>query len=369
MASKHQLGQQEAMQEEDYIDMDLTSAAAATAPGEFEFDFHMSGPLGGGGARWEQEPLASPADELFYKGKLLPLHLPPRIQMVEELLDGRVVVGGPGRRQLAISTAPGNPVRLVHRVAGELVLRQRGAQRGGVLPGVRGQARRRRRGGVREEAVVAEAQVHEAAQPRPQAQGLQGLHQDDLRRQTGELRRRRRQGRHSWRDERNQRTLPWWPPPPQSMEEEPVRPDEKQQVHRLLTERRRPWFGRRREAQRARPRRPQEVFSSVIVRYSTSNKTSPGPQSSSCSSSSSVRTSSESDGGAAAPALRRSSSASSEVENPIQGLIAYCKRSQQLASVRKSASDAGFRFLSSAASKIAAAESDGPEELVEICRG
>ena len=161
----------------------------------------------------------------------------------------------------------GDAVRLVHRVAGELVLRQRGAQRGGVLPGVRGQARRRRRGGVREEAVVAEAQVHEAAQPRPQAQGLQGLHQDDLRRQTGELRRRRRQGRHSWRDERNQRTLPWWPPPPQSMEEEPVRPDEKQQVHRLLTERRRrrrrrrrPWFGRRREAQRARPRRPQEVL-------------------------------------------------------------------------------------------------------------
>ena len=119
-------------------------------------------------------------------------------------------------------------------------------------------------------------------------------------------------------------------------------------------------------------------FSSVIVRYSSSNKMTPAPalpssSSSSCSSSSSssasssVRTSSESDDGAG-PALRRSSSASSEVENPIQGLIAYCKKSQQLASVRKSASDAGFRFLSSAASKIAA-ESDGLDELVEICRG
>ncbi|GAB2286711.1 hypothetical protein Dimus_021106 [Dionaea muscipula] len=30
----------------------------------------------------------SPADELFYKGKLLPLHLPPRLQMVEDLLQG-----------------------------------------------------------------------------------------------------------------------------------------------------------------------------------------------------------------------------------------------------------------------------------------
>ncbi|AQK48897.1 E3 ubiquitin-protein ligase RGLG1 [Zea mays] len=76
-----------------------------------------------------------------------------------------------------------------------------------------------------------------------------------------------------------------------------------------------------------------------------------------------------SDGGAG-PALRRSSSVSSKVENPVQGLIAYCKRSQQLAFVRKSASDAGFRFLSSSASRIAAeSESDDLDELTEICRG
>lgn len=36
----------------------------------------------------EREPTTtSPADELFYKGKLLPLHLPPRLQMVEKLLQ------------------------------------------------------------------------------------------------------------------------------------------------------------------------------------------------------------------------------------------------------------------------------------------
>ncbi|TVU23204.1 hypothetical protein EJB05_30193, partial [Eragrostis curvula] len=124
--------------------------------------------------------------------------------------------------------------------------------------------------------------------------------------------------------------------------------------------------------QKEREHGHRRSFSSVIVRYSSSSKTSPASTpssaSSSCSSSSSssasssVRTSSDStDGG---PALRRSSSASSEVENPIQGLIAYCKKSQQLASVRKSASDAGFRFLSSAASKIAA-ESDGLDELID----
>jgi len=92
---------EEALREEDYIDMDLSSAPAAR---EFEF---MSAPLD----QWG-EPLASPADELFYKGKLLPLHLPPRIQMVEELLDGRDGgrSRGGGREALGgFSTAPATP--------------------------------------------------------------------------------------------------------------------------------------------------------------------------------------------------------------------------------------------------------------------
>jgi hypothetical protein len=53
------------------------------------------------------------------------------------------------------------------------------------------------------------------------------------------------------------------------------------------------------------------------------------------------------------------------MDNPIQGAIAYCKKSQQLASVRKSASDAGFRFMLSSASKIAA-ESEDTEGIFEI---
>ena len=58
------------------------------------------------------ELLASLEDELFYKGKLLPLHLPPRIQMVEELLDGRDGgrSRGGGREALGgFSTAPATP--------------------------------------------------------------------------------------------------------------------------------------------------------------------------------------------------------------------------------------------------------------------
>lgn len=53
-----------------------------------EFEFDMSGI---NAQAWnELESIVSPADELFYKGQLLPLHLPPRIQMVENLLSSEV---------------------------------------------------------------------------------------------------------------------------------------------------------------------------------------------------------------------------------------------------------------------------------------
>uniref|UniRef100_A0A803MVQ5 Membrane-associated kinase regulator 4 n=2 Tax=Chenopodium quinoa TaxID=63459 RepID=A0A803MVQ5_CHEQI len=47
-----------------------------------EFEFQMSSSM-----NVERESTTSPADELFYMGKLLPLHLPPRLQMVEKLLQ------------------------------------------------------------------------------------------------------------------------------------------------------------------------------------------------------------------------------------------------------------------------------------------
>ncbi|XP_072960102.1 probable membrane-associated kinase regulator 4 [Typha angustifolia] len=65
--------------EEDYIDMDISSATFSP-PHSGEFEFHMcANPQ-------EKESTTSPADELFYKGNLLPLHLPPRLQMVQRLL-------------------------------------------------------------------------------------------------------------------------------------------------------------------------------------------------------------------------------------------------------------------------------------------
>ncbi|KAJ4977832.1 hypothetical protein NE237_008612 [Protea cynaroides] len=73
-------------EEEDYIDMKVCSSTAflcysiSSPPQHREFEFQMSS------ASLEREPSPSPADELFYKGKLLPLHLPPRLEMVEKIL-------------------------------------------------------------------------------------------------------------------------------------------------------------------------------------------------------------------------------------------------------------------------------------------
>ncbi|WKA00828.1 hypothetical protein VitviT2T_019148 [Vitis vinifera] len=73
--------------DEDYIDMEVSSYSnflchsISSPPHPREFEFHMSS------SSLEREITTSPADELFYKGKLLPLHLPPRLQMVETLLQ------------------------------------------------------------------------------------------------------------------------------------------------------------------------------------------------------------------------------------------------------------------------------------------
>ncbi|KHN20292.1 Putative membrane-associated kinase regulator 4 [Glycine soja] len=72
--------------EDDYIDMEVNSYTnffchSQSHPQPREFEFQMSSIV------QEKETTTSPADELFYKGKLLPLHLPPRLQMVEKLLQ------------------------------------------------------------------------------------------------------------------------------------------------------------------------------------------------------------------------------------------------------------------------------------------
>ncbi|KAK7279422.1 hypothetical protein RJT34_24474 [Clitoria ternatea] len=74
--------------DEDYIDMELISSSPnffsysiSTPPSNREFEFQMTSLSN------EKDSSTSPADDLFYKGKLLPLHLPPRLQMVQKLIE------------------------------------------------------------------------------------------------------------------------------------------------------------------------------------------------------------------------------------------------------------------------------------------
>ncbi|GLT89658.1 hypothetical protein SLE2022_076350 [Rubroshorea leprosula] len=84
-ATKSQVSSNDA--DEDYFDMELSSSSnylcisISSPPQSREFEFQMCSVFLDG------EPTTSPADELFYKGKLLPLHLPPRLQMVQKLLQ------------------------------------------------------------------------------------------------------------------------------------------------------------------------------------------------------------------------------------------------------------------------------------------
>ncbi|GAB2300527.1 hypothetical protein Dimus_034567 [Dionaea muscipula] len=83
-------------EEDGYIEMELSTSTHISSPSSSsksssssspskksrEFEFQMSSV----GADEKESATPCPADELFYKGKLLPLHLPPRLQMVQKLL-------------------------------------------------------------------------------------------------------------------------------------------------------------------------------------------------------------------------------------------------------------------------------------------
>ncbi|XP_009341705.2 probable membrane-associated kinase regulator 4 [Pyrus x bretschneideri] len=85
MARSQASGDQSA--DEDYIDIEVSSSSnflcysISSPPQTREFEFQMST------LSQDKETTTSPADELFYKGKLLPLHLPPRLQMVQKILQ------------------------------------------------------------------------------------------------------------------------------------------------------------------------------------------------------------------------------------------------------------------------------------------
>ncbi|XP_031127457.1 probable membrane-associated kinase regulator 4 [Ipomoea triloba] len=66
-----------AAEDDEYIDIEVNSFS----PQSTDFEFHMTSSFND-----NKELTMLPADDLFYKGKLLPLLLPPRLQTVQNLL-------------------------------------------------------------------------------------------------------------------------------------------------------------------------------------------------------------------------------------------------------------------------------------------
>ncbi|XP_028799482.1 probable membrane-associated kinase regulator 4 [Neltuma alba] len=84
--------------EDEFIDMEISSlsnfllshTSPSPNPNSSEFEFQMSSSSSSSSIFQHSEASStSPADELFYKGKLLPLHLPPRLQMVQQILQNQ----------------------------------------------------------------------------------------------------------------------------------------------------------------------------------------------------------------------------------------------------------------------------------------
>ncbi|CAL9039028.1 unnamed protein product [Musa banksii] len=296
-------------EEEDYIDMDVSSAVdvdlgggggggstasficytMASPPLSKEFEFQMSG------NPTEREATTSPADELFYKGKLLPLHLPPRLRMVEKLLESSKHSDGFGEKD--VSAAVGGELSAVSDQKQSPWSKKLKSIKQSSL-GLKLKASR---------SYLKSVFIRSRCSDESCAQGKYVL------------------------EDTNAASL-------RSTEREKLL--EEDLIHR-------------------------KSFSGASS-WSSTTKPSSSSTTSSCSSSLSSSFSSSSSLGVYQPQmLKRSSSVNSEMESSIQGAIAYCKESQQLVGGRKSASDAGLYPLP--ASRIAAACQ--ARENPRFCRG
>lgn len=345
------------VKEEEYIDMDITSSAtffyfkrSSPPHNTREFEFHNSTtPLD------EKEPIPSPADELFYKGKLLPLHLPPRIQMVEKLLENPKNTSYlyPSPLCNTTNTTPfescnASPATSCY-VSGELNTEDYFFDcTTGTMAG------------------------NEAGTKKSWSKKLKFIRQLNL---GNKLKAPKEYLKSIFTNGSNKLAVSddkYTSSKPKGYSNGYLKAWRKNPFGQIRRERCIASSTNCNEQSKFVPgdeeRGHRRSFSSAIIRTSL-NKSSFSSVSSSCSSSncSSFSCASSNALGPAStgPVLKRSSSANSEMENPIQGAIAYCKKSQQLASVRKSMSDTGFCFVTGI--KIAADCEELEEE--DICMG
>ncbi|XVF55353.1 hypothetical protein PTKIN_Ptkin06aG0030500 [Pterospermum kingtungense] len=340
-----------AVADEDYIDMEVSSSSnfwcysISSPPQSREFEFQMCSVSVDG-------QITSVADELFYKGKLLPLHLPPRLQMVQKLLIEAPFEANPASAIASTNSSIISPSESCRVSSSELNPDDYFFEWSTELNGFIGndsskKSWSRKLKQIKQYSISQKLKASRAylkslfsksgcsdescAKPACNADAENGLKTKDCVNKYTKMAAKKNQFGKTDDDRYKLSSIIM------------------KSIDRELAE----------DAANSHRR----SFSGVIQRHSTTKSSSTSTSTStSGSSSSSSSFSFSSSGFCDLQLLKRSNSANSEIENSIQGAIAHCKQSQQLTSSRKTATELGVCSLS--ASKISVS---GDQERPGIC--
>ncbi|CAK7325595.1 unnamed protein product [Dovyalis caffra] len=354
-------------EDDDYIDMEVSSYSnflchsISSPPFPKEFEFQMST------ASLEKDTTTSPADELFYKGKLLPLHLPPRLQMAEKILENshsaydhrkdtfEECFSTPLMTTATTPTSTSTPFESCNISPSESCCVSRelnpeeyffeySSEIGGFISENPKKSWTKKLKLIKQSSLGSKLKASRAY--------IKSLF-----------------GKSSCSDDSCTVAT--------KVEDEVTVSKAKESLNNYVKPAKKTPFGqiqndkyqmsttgmqdKQKITEDGSDRLHRRSFSMAIKRYSTNKSLS---SSSSSDSSSSSSSSTSSNGFHRLPFLKRSSSAKSEIENPIQGAIAHCKQSQQLFHSSKTANEAKLYSLS--ASRISICEE---KERPVLCRG
>jgi hypothetical protein len=349
--------------DDDYIDMEVSSystffcQSTGSPPFPKEFEFQKST------ASLEKDTTTSPADELFYKGKLLPLHLPPRLRMVEKILENSnssydhrkdtfeeffstpLMTTAPTPTSTSTpfescNISPAESCYVSRELNPEEYLFEYSSETGGFIDENPKPSRTKKLNLIKQSSLSSKLKASRAYLK--SLFGKSGCSDDSCTVASKVA------------DEvtvsKAKETSNKYVKPAKKTPCGQIQKDKYQTSTTALQ-------NKQRISEDGSGRLHRRSFSMSIKRYSTK-------KSSSSSDSSSSSSSTSSNGFHRLPFLKRSSSAKSEIENPIQGAIAHCKQSQQLFHSRKTVNEAKLYSLS--ASRISICDE---QERPVLCRG
>ncbi|GMI96484.1 MEMBRANE-ASSOCIATED KINASE REGULATOR 4 [Hibiscus trionum] len=334
--------------DEDYIDMEVSSPSnylcySISSPpqsGEFEFQMCSVSPDG-------EFTSTNPADELFYKGKLLPLHLPPRLQMVQNLTQSSGDAAFECKTQAPLEENSSISPSESCRVSSELNADDYFFEYSTELNGFIGNDLVSKTSWSRKLKQIKQSSISQKLKAsRAYLKSLfskSGCSDESCAKAACNV--------EAGNVSKNKDCVNKY------MKMEKKNPfgkiyNDRYKISSIIMK------SIDKELAEDAANSHRKSFSGVIQRHSTIKSSSTSTSSSNSSSSSSFSSSGFHD----LQFLKRSNSANSEIENSIEGAIAHCKQSQQLSSSRKTATELGVCSLS--ASKISVS---GDQEKLGVC--